>query len=248
MICPVCCAILITTNPPKEEFQLAYSQADILADIEKAAAHMEVFYQKPFINYRGKTSNTGEYFTEIISRWLVEHPQKLHEIPEIMRKESYKTNSHDGIPPSSNSMREEELVAMALYRQNQLPGLGEVIDYQTPLKNERDDSAGKIDVLSYDGHTLRVLELKKKDSTETMLRCVLEGYTYMQTAYLPKLLHDLGLPADAEITTNPLVFHSQKQHQEMAQHRPWLKKLMAHLNIVPLYLNEDETGYWVTIA
>ena len=222
---------------------MSYTKTAIITDINEAAVNMDTFYQKPFVNYRGKTSDTGEYFTEVISKWLLEHAEKLNEIPKIMRKESYKTASHDGTPPSSSLRREEELVAMALFRQRIVPGLGEVIDYQTPLKNRRNDTAGKIDVLSFDGHTLHVLELKKKDSTETMLRCVLEGYTYMQTAYLPKLLHDFTLPSDTKVVANPLVFYNDNQHQEMNQDRPWLKKLMLHLNVTPLYLSGEYPNY-----
>ena len=46
-----------------------------------------------------------------------------------------------------------------MFRQKEISYVGEILDYQTPLKNKRSDEAGKIDLLSYDGRILRILEL-----------------------------------------------------------------------------------------
>lgn len=61
----------------------------------------------------------------------------------ITREALYKIESHDGIPKSKNSNREEELIAMEIFRQGVLGKLGRIIAYQTPLKNRRSDKAGK---------------------------------------------------------------------------------------------------------
>lgn len=79
------------------------------------------------------------------------------------------------------------------------------------------DTAGKIDLLSYDGRVLRILELKKPDSEETMLRCVLEGYTYMKTVDGEKLLGEWKFPEDTTIKASPFVFRNGAQHQEMME-------------------------------
>ena len=111
-----------------------------------------------------------------------------------------------------------------------------MIDYQTPLKNKREDEAGKIDLLAYDGTTLRILELKKPDSVETMLRCVLEGYTYLKTANIAKLLEDFKLPSDTIVNACPFVFKNGEQHSEMMEQRPHLKRLMDLLDSKPYYI------------
>ena len=100
--------------------------------------------------------------------------------------------------------------------------IGEIIDYQTPLKNRRSDIAGKIDLLSYDGTYLRVLELKKPDSDESMLRCVLEGYTYMKTLDCEKIVCEWNLPIDTEVKASPLVFKPSDQYNEMLERRKWM--------------------------
>lgn len=88
---------------------------------------------------------------------------------------------------------------------NTCPGLGKVLDYQIPLKDKQDDKACKMDLMSFkeDENTLYILELKvpKKNTgeeTETLLRSVLEIYTYSKQVDQEKLLNDFDLP-DAKI-------------------------------------------------
>lgn len=134
---------------------------------------------------------------------------------------------------------------MAMFRQGALPGAGRVLDYQTPLKGRRADHAGKIDLLAYDGRAVRILELKAPDSTETMLRCVLEGETYRRTVDAEKLLADFGLPPATPVRASPLVFYGGVQWQEMQEDRPCLKQLMARLDSRPLYIKEVQNHYTV---
>ena len=100
----------------------------------------------------------------------------------ISRESSYKVDSHNGIIKDENSNREEEKITMELFDYSQNKGvtfdiIGKIIDYQTPLKNVQKDDVGKIDLLAYNEKekTLKILELKKPDNKETMLRCVLEA-------------------------------------------------------------------------
>ena len=135
---------------------------------------------------------------------------------------------------------------MAMFRQKGLPCLGLVLDYQTPLKDKRSSRTGKIDLLAYDGAMLQVMELKEQKSKETMLRCVLEGYTYLKTVDIAKLLHDFELPPSTKVQTCPLVSRSGFQHTEMKSHRPHLKHLMELLDCEPYYYEKAEEHYIVT--
>jgi len=224
---------------------MAYTRTQILLRLDEISAHMETFYKKGCINYRGKTADTKEYYTEIIAEWLLERLDLFKQISPILRRSSYCVEGHDGIPEHPDSNREEELIAMAMKRQGSLPLLGRVLDYQTPLKNVLKDTAGKIDLLTYDGTALRILELKEPDSQETMLRCVLEGYTYRQTVTKNKLLSDFSLPADTVLEACPFVFYGGFQWKEMQQERPYLKQLMKELNAIPYYIAEENGMYQI---
>ncbi len=224
---------------------MSYTRDQIILRLNKLSADMSLLYNDDCINYTSKTSDTKEYYTEVIAEWLLAHIELLDEIKTITRKSSYRVAGHDGIPDNPDSNRTEELTAMAIMRQGELPLVGQVLDYQTPLKNKKTDKAGKIDLIAYDGTTLRILELKKPTSEETMLRCVLEGYTYLETVDKSKLLADFKLPSDTVIEACPFVFHGGLQWNEMQQDRPNLKKLMDIIRSKPYYITEKNNEYVV---
>jgi len=170
----------------------------------------------------------------------------------ISRESSYKVDSHNGIIKDENSNHEEEKIAMELFDYSQNKGvtfdiIGKIIDYQTPLKNVQKDDVGKIDLLAYNEKekTLKILELKKPDSKETMLRCVLEAYTYLKIVDKDKLLKDFGLPKDTILKTCPFVFVDGEQYKEIQEDRKYLKELMKNLDIEPIYLKGEGVEYKV---
>ena len=233
-----------------------YSKDEIIKKLEVAKSEMWKFYSQDFVNYRGKTSDKErDYYTEIIAKWLLDNIELFNDIKMISRENSYKVDSHDGKIKNEKSGREEEIIAMKLFDFSQNQGkvfdiIGKIIDYQTPLKNVQTDKAGKIDLLAYNEKenpkTLRILELKKLDSKETMLRCVLEAYTYLKIVDKAKLLKDFGLPEDTIIKACPFVFYGKEQYREMQaikDDRKNLGKLIEKLGIEVIYLEEKDGEY-----
>ena len=233
-----------------------YSKDEIKKKLEVAKSEMWKFYSQDFVNYRGKTSDKErDYYTEIIAKWLLDNIELFNDIKMISRENSYKVDSHDGKIKNEKSEREEEIIAMKLFDFSQNQGkvfdiIGKIIDYQTPLKNVQTDKAGKIDLLAYNEKenpkTLRILELKKLDSKETMLRCVLEAYTYLKVVDKVKLLKDFGLPEDTIIKACPFVFYGKEQYREMQaikDDRKNLGKLIEKLGIEVIYLEEKNGEY-----
>ena len=227
-----------------------YSKKEILEEIQD----MGNFYKRKVVNYRGTTSDSKEYYTEVVAEWILKNIYLFDHIKPITREKSYKVDSHDGKNKNNDSNREEEKIAMKLFDLSQNQGkvfeiIGKIIDYQTPLKDIQTDKAGKIDLLAYNEKenpkTLRILELKKPDSEETMLRCVLEAYTYLKVVDKDKLLKDFGLPEDTEIKACAFVFYDGKQHQEMKDGREKLEELIEKLDIEVIYLKEENREYSV---
>ena len=227
-----------------------YSKNEIIKIMKEAKSDMKNFYKKEFVNYSGETSDTKEYYTEIIAEWLLDNFYLFDTIKMISRESSYKVDSHNGIIKDENSNREEEKIAMELFDYSQNKGvtfdlIGKIIDYQTPLKNVQKDDVGKIDLLAYNEKekTLKILELKRPDSKETMLRCVLEAYTYLKIADKTKLLKDFELPEDTIIKACPFVFLDGKQHQDLKDGGENLEKLIEKLGIEVIYLEEKNGEY-----
>ena len=228
---------------------MGYTRKNIIDKCNKAFEDIKTFYKQALINYGGKTTDTNEYYTEVISEFLIDNlDEYISGIPQITRETTYRTPTHTG-KVDLTTPREEERIAIEMFNQskdgNTYSFIGDIIDYQTPLKNKRTDIAGKIDLLSYDGKCLRVLELKKPFSDETMLRCVLEGYTYLKTVDTIKLLEDFELPKETKVLACPFVFKYSKQHQEMLEKRPYLFKLMDLLESKPYYISKEKDLYIV---
>ena len=229
-----------------------YSKEEIIKKLEESKSEMRQFYSENFLNYIGETSDKEGDYTEIIAEWLLNNIKLFDEIKPITREKNYKVKTHDGKIKNEKSNREEEIIAMKLFELSQNQGkvfdiIGKIVDYQTPLKNVQKDKAGKIDLLAYNEEekTLRILELKKPDSEETMLRCVLEAYTYLKVVDKDKLLKDFGLPKNTEIKACPFVFYDGKQHQEMKDGREKLEELIEKLGIEVIYLKEENGEYIV---
>ena len=229
-----------------------YSKNEILEEIQD----MGNFYKRKVVNYRGTTSDSKEYYTEVVAEWILKNTYLFDYIKPITREKSYKVNTHDGKNKDNDSNREEEKIAMKLFDLSQNQGkvfdvIGKIIDYQTPLKDIQTDKAGKIDLLAYNENeeekTLRILELKKPDSEETMLRCVLEAYTYLKVVDKDKLLKDFGLPEDTEIKACAFVFHGKEQYKEMQKNKENLGELIKKLDIEIIYLEEKDGEYSVVI-
>ncbi|WP_288680795.1 hypothetical protein [uncultured Brachyspira sp.] len=223
-----------------------YTREEIIKKLQDSSKDMSTLYTQTFINYTGKTTDTKEKYTEVIAEWLIKNFNLFDNIKKITRQSSYKVDTHDGKHNNQNSNRLEEIMAIEIFNQKSLNILGKVLDYQTPLKNERDDKAGKIDIVSYnkDIKTVYLLELKKEDNEETMLRCVLEIFTYSKTLDKDKFLEDFNLPKDTKIKASPLVFFNSFQHKEMVEgNNKFLKQLMDKLDIEPFYITKNSNYY-----
>lgn len=229
-----------------------YSKEEIIKKLEESKSEMGQFYSENFLNYISETSDKEGDYTEIIAGWLLDNIELFDDIEMISRKSNYKVKTHDGVIKNEGSKREEEKIAMKLFELSQNQGkvfdiIGKIIDYQTSLKNIRADKAGKIDLLAYNEEEkiLRILELKRPDSKETMLRCVLEAYTYLKVVDKDKLLKDFGLPEDTEIKACAFVFYDGKQRKEMKDDREKLEELIEKLDIEVIYLKEENGEYIV---
>lgn len=222
-----------------------YIKDEIINKLENLK-DISTLYKEDFINYRGDTTDTKEKYTEVIAEWLIKNFNLFDNIKKITRQSSYKVDTHDGKHNNQNSNRLEEIMAIEIFNQKSLNILGEVIDYQTPLKDKLGDEAGKIDIVSYDkdNKIVYLLELKREDSKETMLRCVLEIFTYSKTLDKDKFLEDFNLPKDTKIKASPLVFFNGSQYKEMVDdNNKFLKQLMDKLDIEPFYITKNSNYY-----
>lgn len=130
-------------------------------------------YNHKMVNYKGLTTDTQEFYTEIIAEYLLSNLQYLDTISVRPRESGYRVASHSKGMNIPTSNRSEEVLAIKLYKENPC-----ILDYQFPLKNKRADESGKIDLLFEYENNIVIGELKKDGSNETLLRAILEVETY----------------------------------------------------------------------
>ena len=221
---------------------MAYRAETLLAKIREAAQDMDTFYHQRFLNWIGFTSDTKVRYTEVTAAYLLEHPKLLDRISCVGRR-SYLV-SHTPSPDAGGYQgpRKEEHLAQAL-KGKTLDGLGEIKEYQVPLKRSaKDEGVGKIDLVSVNGSKLYVIELKKDTSEETLLRCAVEVFTYCRQANREQLMKDYHA---TEIVPAVLVGKRGAQEAELREKPANLIKLLKQLGVEVFFYAKTETGEYV---
>ena len=223
-----------------------YTKSKVITKVSKYFKNKDCknLYKDGCINYVGVTKDTKEDYSKVIVDYLVEHieefKKEMNNIVVCREHASYKTDNHFGksnfdFNKRPKGERREEKIAHAMFCQcqNGAAAFGTILDYQVPLKNKSTDKRlGKIDLLSFIKETkskpgrVYFLELKKDSSAETLLRCILEAYTYSKTINREKLCKDFNVSfEDCEFVIAPLVYKSDGFEKQLKYVMPLVEKL-----------------------
>ena len=176
------------------------------------------FYKSAVVNYKGKVTGSKDLYSEVIAETLINDnfiKDWLNLIP--VRPEHFKINhpnTDENVDALKITNRKEEILAKLLFYQGNVDGLGYIFDYQTPLKATQNDSYGKIDLLGYnkDNKCYSVIELKYRPSgsEETLLRCVLEAYTYYRLLDIKQINSAVGHDGIQKLKRLPRYEHTNE--------------------------------------
>lgn len=215
--------------------------------VELAENHMFAYmYQMPWVNYSGKTKDTGEYFTEIVAKTLLKSDFTQQHIPAFIRN-NYRISSHqDQTISPAGSKRAEEIKAKGLVAID-FEVLGRILDFQIPLKGKQSDNAGKVDLIAHNQKkgTVTLVELKYGNNKETLLRAGLEIWTYYhqlnKEAFLRSYGELKGLTAD-NIRKAVLFGSGTRAHKEALDigNRPQLRKLLIKMGVTVFLLEKQD--------
>ncbi|MDR2561500.1 MAG: hypothetical protein LBC63_07000 [Holophagales bacterium] len=174
--------------------------------LEKPEALYKAIQKQPFSTIfskkRGKHRNVNRPFemSEIAAREILrcKDDYKVH---PIQREQSYYIPQHETLAIDAKNeipakYYPEKLEAKRFHNET-FTGFGRIIDFETPLKGkDTDKGVGDIDLLAYNedkNHpVLTLLEYKIKNTHETLLRCVLEVYTYLKQVNKERLAEDFS--------------------------------------------------------
>ena len=171
---------------------MEYTEQQTIKKVQKELKSVETLYNAKCVNWRGITTDTKEFYTEIIANELLWNLKEFDKINQITRTSSYCRENHSKITIDLNSNRREEIFAKRIAMM-EFSELGVIKDYQVPLKDTlKDIGIGKIDLISFneDIKTLFLIELKCRGNSDTLLRALLESYTYYKIVDKTKLKND----------------------------------------------------------
>jgi len=224
-----------------------YSENKIREMIKKALETNPLFiYQKNFLNYRGRTTDSQKPYSEVIAKELVENYHQLMRLGEnvsIRRTRSFNVG-HNGIPDVEARVKRfdylkfsEKLLAIALFNSDTEYCFGEIIDYQVPLKENQSDKFGEIDLVAKKDRSLKLIELKIKGrNEETLLRALIEIYTYYKLINnsLDKFVIDFHLENGKELYFQPAIltdrFSLSGETLENIDNYPNIKRLVSTIS------------------
>jgi hypothetical protein len=138
------------------------------------------------------------------------------------------------VAEGKESVVNEKRIVRAIYNAKRLPLLGRILDYEAPLRAERDANHGDVDLVSVCRGDCLCLEAKKPGSTESLLKPMLQAYTYARLLwqYRRRFLDEYELDTQTRLTPGVLTFPDTASGQmlDTLQRGSNLSKLIVRLS------------------
>lgn len=223
-----------------------YSQSETIEILmDEKTKDISQLYNSECVNWKGKTTD-GIYYSEIIAKELLSSLKEFDNIESISRDSSYKIHNHNQIVIDlAKSNRLEDIFAKRIYGL-EFQELGKILDYQIPIRNTNKDKGLKaFDLLSYEQNknTLYLIELKYLGNNETLLRAMLECYSYLKLVDHERLIdsykEDIGTAEKVSVKPVVLLVNSENnpcnpalEYEEIdTEQRSMLKALSLALGL-----------------
>jgi hypothetical protein len=193
-----------------------YKEAELRTIVQaKLTGNLNSLYAAGFLNYEGKTEDSKISISEVIADELIKNYDQVSKIGRntLIRRTRPFNRDHKGYINVKARMQgseqleyieyNEKCLAVALYNSNDSYCLGEIFDYEVPIKETNTDKYGRVDLVSKDAlnRSIKLIELKikpKNKNGETLLRALLEIYTYYKliSSSHKKFTEDYNLSRD----------------------------------------------------
>ena len=163
-------------------------------------------------NRTGWAYNTKISFSEIAAEIMNEQFKKIsQEIKSLENEKGYFLN-HDKLskkdeeenlyPPNPKGIKNFQIEkwkakSFCNIKEN-VEGLGKFCYFEMPItrdsKSERQtkEKEGKVDLISYKNKNIHIIEIKKNKSRETLLRCIMEIYTYYKQLNINEVINQFN--------------------------------------------------------
>jgi hypothetical protein len=208
--------------------------------------------------YNGWDAVTKKSYSEEIAGLIHREFYKIDLLKDGLRARSFKCESHFGNAETSipqNSMnaddcseklsRSEKLFCRALYNLGTNENLGQIIDYEIPLKERNESDHGDIDLLSTSEGNIFIIEVKHFHSTESILKGLIQVYVYSSLigGVKSNFYKSFGFDSGSKIVPSLLTFPSAYSGEQLSRINdlPNIKNLimlfdaeLAKINVCPI--------------
>ena len=226
-------------------YTIEYILKQLANDIQ--TEKLRTLYKADYIKSMPKNYRK-EYSDAIIKDLNKYNIEKLFkDIKKITRSEPYNMKheklSLEKILSIPFQRSKEKLTAKSLKGCIFKSTIGEIIDYETPIKDpggKNNKGVGKVDLLAYNDNDkyLSLIEFKYKNNQEPLLRAILEICTYYYQIDRDRLKIDFGKENIGEIHKVVLVYKGSEQHKDYLNSETDFKTLIQKLD-VEIYLFDD---------
>ena len=180
----------------------------------------------------------------MVSEQLVNNPSKLYDLDVIKRKtytewaaetilqeidkliiahvperDTYDTG-HTGCTKNDKGIATEKVIAKKLFNSKRIyhDTIGNIFDYEIPLSVSENDGLGDIDLVSETDDCIYLIEFKRPKSSESLLRCALEIYTYYkqlpEKKFIENFINTKKLKKAAPLKLAVLVFADSTAYKQ----------------------------------
>lgn len=162
----------------------------------------------------------GVGYTEWIAGRVAATLDGVRLVTDGLRARSFRVADHRGqikLGTGIEQMTEKRLVR-AMFNATEIPLLGQVIDYEVPLKDNDAAAHGDIDLLCTQPGVCLCVEAKKPLAGESVLKAVLQAFTYTALVATRKqaFLTSFGLDPKLILTPAVLTFASAQSGRQLA--------------------------------
>jgi len=195
--------------------------------------------KKDWYNVYQWGSLQSKYYSDDIADIIVNDFHLINLVKKDLRQNNFKIDDHCGQTQLSTSITQftEKRFFRALFNfanEQPLEHIGIVIDYETPLKASKGAKHGDIDLLARNNNNLFVIEAKKHNSSESILKAILEAYVYSKLVSSVKrnFYASFGLDIKLSLTPAILTFKSATSGKQLISLKdyPNIKRLLYLLS------------------
>ena len=179
---------------------------------------------------------TGDAYAEEIASFVLSDFGDIRLEEGGLLQSGFRVDGHCGkgeITTDISQVTEKRLV-QGIFNLHQIAHLGEVLDYEVPLKAGQGASHGDIDLLCWRDSDLLIVEAKKPNSNESILKPILQAFVYSSLVSTVRnvFLREYSLPPTTTLVPAILTYRDALSGRQLAKinEYPSLIELVKKLN------------------